>query len=261
MRNLFIRSLVIVSVLLLPLTCFAVPTVEYVGSSTVGKFMHEAAKVYTNVNFSINTGPESGGGEKAIATDLADLGGVAREVKPAILDKGIEKFLIGKDAIGVWVNRANPVTSLTKDQLKGIFTGKIGNWKEVGGRDAPIVVYIVNKNSATRKVFAKTILGGEKYGSATTVRPDPAIIEKVGADSNGIGQLSFALGAGHPDEGKVKKVDVGSEKASVDNPSYPITRPLYLITNGAPEGEVKDFIDWSLSDEGQAVVKIYFVGK
>ncbi len=56
-------------------------------------------------------------------------------------------------------------------------------------------------------------------------------------------------------------MDVGSEKASVDNPSYPITRPLYLITNGEPEGPVKAFIDWSVSDAGQAVVKKYFVGK
>ncbi len=148
--------------LLVAASSHAAPMIEYVGSSTVGKFMHEASAVYTDAEFSINTGPESGGGEKAIATEMADLGGVAREVKPAILKHGVEKFLIGKDAIGVWVNKSNPVTSLSKVQLKGIFSGSIANWKEVGGQDAPIVVYIVNKNSATRKVFAKTILGDSK---------------------------------------------------------------------------------------------------
>lgn len=237
-------------------------TINYVGSSTVGKFMHEAAQVYTAASFNINTKPESGGGENATASGACDLGGVARDVKPEILNQGVQKFLIGKDAIGVWVNKENPIASLEKEQLKAIFTGKITNWKEVGGDDAPINIYIVNPQSATRKVFSKVVLEGADYGGTVeTVRPDPAIIDKLAADSNGIGQLSFALGAGHPGEGAVKKVNVGSEEASVNNPGYPITRPLHLITKGDPQGDVKAFVDWSLSDAGQQVVKKYFVGK
>ncbi len=237
-------------------------TIKYVGSSTVGKFMHEAAKVYSKATFKINTIPESGGGENATAAGMTDIGGVARDVKPAILAKGVQKYLIGKDAIGAWVNSKNSVSELSTRQLKDIFGGKITNWEAVGGSNLPITIYIVNPQSATRKVFNKKLLGGDKYGgNVKTIRPDSDIIDKLAANEGGIGQLSFALGDTHTKAGMVKKINIDAQPASVDNPDYPITRPLYLITKGEAEGAVKAFIDWALSDAGQQVVKKYFVGK
>ena len=161
------------------------------------------------------------------------------------------------------MNAGNPVSGLSKAQLKDIFTGKIENWKEVGGADMAINVYIVNKQSATRKVFQKAILGTVNYGgkSIKTIRPDAAILDKIGEDVAGIGQLSFAFGAGHGAADSVKKISVDGQAASVDNSAYPITRPLYLITKGAPSGPVKEFIDWTVSETGQGIVKKYFVGK
>ena len=231
----------------------------YVGSSTVGRFMHDAAKEYAGASFSINTKPESGGGENAVAAGKADIGGVAREVSPAILAKGVHKHYIGKDAIGIWVNSKNPVTDLSMAQLKAIFTGKTTNWKDVGGTDMAINVYIVNPQSATRKVFKKAVLGEDSYAGfrLKTVRPDPAIIERIKSDAGGIGQLSFALGT---EDNTVKRVNPGGESATFDNPNYPIGRPLYLITKGPPAGLVKSFIDWAHSEEGQEVVKRYFIG-
>ncbi len=233
--------------------------ISYVGSSTVGKFMQAAVDEYKASSFKINTKPESGGGENATAAGKTDLGGVAREVKPEILAKNVEKFLIGRDAIAILVNASNPVSELSMAQLKGIFTGKITNWNEVGGNDLAINVYIVNPQSATRKVFAKTVLGGAPYSGdrLQTIRPDPAVADKVAADKGAIGQLSFALVG---DQSELKRLRPDGQEASVNNPAYPITRPLYLITKGAPSGEVKDFIDWTLSGAGQAVVKRYFVG-
>lgn len=244
------------------LTVHAAETISYVGSSTVGVFMKDAAKVYKDAEFTINTEPESGGGETATAAGRTDIGGVARNVKNEILSQGVQKVLIGKDAIGAWINANNPVNSLTAEQLKGIFTGKTTNWKDVGGSDMPINVYIVNPQSATRKVFKNVILGDEDYSGKNiqTIRPDPAILDKVAADPSGIGQLSFALGAGHPAAQNVKRVNIGDQEASVNNSSYPITRPLNLITKGEPTGAVKKFIDWAVSEEGQAIVKKYFVG-
>ncbi|RLA72092.1 MAG: hypothetical protein DRG78_24310 [Epsilonproteobacteria bacterium] len=234
--------------------------INYVGSSTVGKYMIDAQKVYKATTIKINTIPESGGGENAVAGKMANLGGVARDVKPKILDKGVQKVLIGKDAIGVWVHTSNKVSDLSSAQLKDIFTGKITNWKTVGGADANINVYIVNKNSATKKVFQKVILGGDRYKgkSIKTIKPDVKILKTVENDKNGIGQLSFAFGA---NANNVKKIAVDGQEASVKNSSYPITRPLYLITNGAPTGDVKAFIDWTMSSKGQTLVKKYFVGK
>ena len=234
--------------------------ITYVGSSTVGKFMHAAAAVYPHSKFSINTKPESGGGENATAAGKTDLGGVAREVKPEILAKDVKKFLIGRDAIAVLVHASNPVDELSSEQLKGIFTGKITNWREVGGRDLPIRVYIVNSQSATRKVFARAVLGGEPYGGdrIETIRPDPRIAEKVASEEGAIGQLSFALAGNNP---AIKRIRPDGEEPSVRNPNYPITRPLHLITKGEPKGDVKQFIEWALSDAGQAVVKRNFVGR
>ncbi len=235
-------------------------TITYVGSSTVGKFMHAAVEVYDQSSLSINTKPESGGGETAVAGGHADLGGVAREVKPDIVNSGVEKYLVGYDAIGVWVNAENPVNSLTKAQLADIFTGKVTNWRDVGGEDRTINVYIVNPQSATRSVFKKIILGEKDYGGKNirTVRPDTAVLEKTAADRGTIGQLSFALGSNIDG---CKKIAIGDQEASVHNPEYPITRPLYLITKGEAQGHVKQFIDWAVSDTGQAVVKRFFVGR
>lgn len=262
-NRLFLSLAVLVAALfLLPSIVTAKNTLKYVGSSTVGKFMHDAAGAYNAVNFNIDTKPESGGGENATAAGKADIGGVAREVKPAILAKGVKKFLIGQDAIGAWVNAANPISDLSSDQLKDIFSGKITNWKDVGGKDQPINIYVVNPQSATRKVFSKKIMSDKDYGgNVQTVRPDPMIVDKVAADAGGIGQLSFALGDTHKKNGQVKKLAINGQEASVNNPNYSVTRPLYLITKGEPTGEVKAFIDWSLSADGQKIVKKYFVGK
>ncbi len=233
--------------------------ITYVGSSTVGEFMKDAARVYNKSTFKIDTAPESDGGENATAAGKTDIGGVAREVKPEILAKGVKEVLIGKDAIGVLVNPANSVSDLSFDKLKGIFTGKITNWKDVGGPDLPITVYIVNPQSATRKVFAKIVLGGEDYSGKNieTVRPDSAILDKVANDKGGIGQLSLAIVGGNK---TVTKIRVQGQYPAVNNPSYPISRPLYLITKGDTKGEVKEFIDWAVSTEGQAIVKEKFIG-
>lgn len=231
---------------------------KYVGSSTVGRFIRDASEIYTKSTFSLDTKPESGGGEKIGLSGAADIGGVARAVNPEILSKGGFATLIGKDAIAAIVNAKNPVKSLTKDQLKGIFTGKIKNWKEVGGKDAPIRALIVKKGSATRKVFGKAILGGDSYKGAEVVTPDAKIPSKVGKDPNAIGQISFAFIIGKAK--RIRALNIGSEKASVDNPNYPITRPLFLVTMGAPSGETKAFIDWAVSPAGQKVVKGKFVG-
>ena len=182
-----------------PSTAEAKDKILYVGSSTVGVFMKNAATVYSDADFEINTAPESGGGEVATVMGRCDIGGVAREVKPKILNQGVKKFLIGKDAIGVWVNINNPVSVLSFEQLVGIFTGQITNWKEVGGKNFPISIYITNPQSATKKVFQKTVLKEKAYkGRIKTIRPDPAILDQVSDDEAGIGQLSFALGVNHP---------------------------------------------------------------
>ena len=253
MKRLFVMVL---AMTLLPMVANA-GTMNYVGSSTVGKFISDAAKVYKQSDFVLDTAPESGGGEKGAAKGTCDLCGVARDVNQKYLDQGVEVTLIGKDAIAAIVNKDNPVSELTSAQLKEIFTGKITNWKQVGGPDMPISAYIVKKGSATRKVFRKAILGADDYVGAEVVTPDAKIPTKVGREKGAIGQISFAFLSGNTE---VRALTIDGQKATVQNPDYPVTRPLHIATKGAPTGEVKAFLDWAVSPAGQDVVKQRFVG-
>lgn len=232
-------------------------TIYYEGSSTVGKFISDANEVYQAAQFKINTIPESAGGEQCAWRRRCDMGGVARAVNPKYLKRGVVATLIGKDAIAVIVNQKNPLNELSKAQLKAIFTGKTTNWSQLGWQDATIQPLIVKKTSATRHVFANAILEGEDYQGVDVVTPDAKIIAEVYRNPYAIGQLSFAF---IQNKSGIKPLVIEGETASVDNPDYPITRPLHIATYGPPRGAIKIFLDWALSAEGQKIVKQRFVG-
>jgi phosphate transport system substrate-binding protein len=185
------------------------------------------------------------------------MGGVARDVKQRYLDAGLVPTLVGRDAIAVLVNEANPISELSKQQLKDIFSGKVSNWSELGGADMPIQTYVVKAASATRHVFASTILDGEEYDKVKTVTPDAKIASLVAKQAGAIGQLSFAF---IQDKTGIKAISIEGQEATVHNSNYPITRPLYIVTKGEPNSKVKAFLDWTLSEQGQAVIKQRFVG-
>lgn len=259
LRNKLIFKLVLfIPIFFLSVNSTFAGTIVYRGSSTVGQFMQDAAEVYKLSTFDINTRSESSGGEDSIMAGKADIGGVAREVRQEILVKDVHKFLIGKDAIGILVHPSNPVTSLSIEQLAGIFAGEITNWIEVGGKDMPIDVYVVNPRSATRGVVQKKVLRGKPYGGKRirTIRPDSRIIDMVSENPGGLGQLSFSF----LDGANVKIIRPNGQMPTVNNPNYPITRNLHIVTKGEPEGDIKGFIDWTLSPEGQKIVKKRFIG-
>ncbi|WP_353573189.1 PstS family phosphate ABC transporter substrate-binding protein [Candidatus Albibeggiatoa sp. nov. BB20] len=237
-------------------TLFA-DSLNYEGSSTVGKFITDAAKHYNAVEFKINTVSESAGGEQCTLRQRCDMGGVARDIKQRYLEAGLISTLVGRDAIAVLVNENNPISSLSKQQLKDVFSGKITNWSELGGIDMQIKVYVVKAASATRHVFASTILDGEKYDKVKTITPDAKIASLVAKQAGAIGQLSFAFIKGKKG---IKALSIEGQNATVNNSQYPITRPLYIVTKGKPNTKVKAFLDWALSEQGQAVVKQRFVG-
>lgn len=230
--------------------------IRYIGSSTVGKFIRDAREVYKNSTFRINTKPESSGGEKCVTAGSCNMGGVARDVKQTVLNSGVVATTIGKDAIAAIVHPSNKVSELSLSQLSDIFTGRVNNWKEVGGLNMPIKAYITDNNSATNKVFRKIVLQGKAY-NAKVVRPDAKIVRLVSSQEGAIGQISFAFILGNK---KVKPVRPDGQEASVHNNHYPITRPLNIVSMGKPSGEVKEFLDWALSSNGQEIVKKKFIG-
>jgi len=229
---------------------------RYVGSSTIAHFMRSAAQTYSAASFSLDTAPESSGGEAALLAGEADLAGVARPPTAQVLAAGVSAVEIGRDAIAIVVHPDNPVNDLSLAQLKGIFGGVIDNWSQVGGQDLAIVPFVVGPESATHYVFRSAVLGSTEYGGCQVVRPDPEIITRVSQTPGAIGQISFAFLAGASD---VHPIAVEGQAPTVTNFDYPITRPLYLLWNKG-HAEVHEFVDWALTEPGQQVVMGHFVG-
>ncbi|MDP6408054.1 MAG: PstS family phosphate ABC transporter substrate-binding protein [Planctomycetota bacterium] len=231
--------------------------VSYIGSSTVAIFLRDAAEVYSGIEFSIDSVPESAGGERAMREGRAELAGAATEPEAATLAAGVSAALVGRDAIAVIVHADNPLGELTLDQLRAVFTGGVTNWAELGGAEDEIEAFIVGAESATHEVFRATVLGESAYGShCREVRPDREIVAAVAADPSAIGHISFSFLASAKG---VRAIAVGGEVGEVTNFDYPISRPLYLLHRpGNPALDA--FIRWAQSDAGQRVVMRHFVG-
>ncbi|MDX8378347.1 MAG: hypothetical protein R8L53_10035, partial [Mariprofundales bacterium] len=131
------------------------------------------------------------------------------------------------------------------------------NWQEIGGDDKEIVIHLPASNTATYSVFQRLMLAGKKYAEHDIIIPSKNIINHVATDKGGIGIISFAFLDGN--EG-AHFLLINGQEPSVNNSNYAITRPLHLTTKGKPSVAVKKFIDWTLSPEGQAVIKKYFIG-
>jgi phosphate transport system substrate-binding protein len=163
-----------------------------------------------------------------------------------------------KDGLSIYLNDENPVKELSLQQLKGIYTGQIKNWKEVGGKDAKIIVYGRENSSGTYVYFKDNVLGGADFASAVQSLPGTAaVVNAVMKDKNAVGYGGAAYAKG------IKYAAVKTEANSkaylpttenIKSGDYPITRYLYMYTKSRPSGELKNYIDWILSQEGQSIV-------
>ena len=234
----------------------AADVIRYVGSSTIANFITDAASVYEKASFEVSTQSESAGGERCIVESTCDIGGVAREVDPKWLARGMVPILIGKDAIAAIVNIQNPVSAISTTELTNIFTGQLKDWAALGGADISIKTFVVGEHSATRGVFRDIVMSGKDYAGVTTVEPDIDMLTVVGEQSGAIGHISLSF---LKFETRVRPLRVDGEVARVQNPNYSISRPLYLVTSSRAEKQVKDFLDWVLSAAGQEVVRNRFV--
>lgn len=232
-------------------------TLEVSGSTTVQKraFETAAAPLKTATGMDVKfLGVGSGKGLIALAEGKVTVSATSETLADTIESakkaaKDSEKTFtapanlvfheIARDAVQVIVHKDNPVTALTKAQLKDINTGKIKNWKEVGGPDLPVKVVTSHAGSATRAVFQKMMMDGAEYvAGAAEIRTTKEEINEVGKEKGGIGALSEAFIAANP--GKVKTVKAPE-----------MVRPLALITVGAPKPEVQKMLDYFRSAEGK----------
>ena len=211
------------------------------------------------------TGGGSGTGISALINGTTDVCEASRAMKDAEKKQLAEKagappveITVAKDGLSVYVNDSNPLNELTMDQLKQIFTGKVDNWKAVGGPDAKIIPYSRENSSGTYVFFKEHVLKNADYSSRAQSMPGTAaVVNAVANEKNSIGYGGAAYAKGiHVLS--IKKDDaspaITPDLAHVEDGSYPLARALFFYTREKPAGEIKSFIDWVLSKEGQDVV-------
>jgi phosphate transport system substrate-binding protein len=240
------------------------------GSDTLVILAQKWAEVYmqqhSNVKIQV-TGGGSGTGFAALQNQTTDLCNASRKIRAKEIEACIKAFgkrpteyRVALDGLSVYVNDKNKLTELTIPQLEQIFSGKIRNWKEVGGEDRPITVYSRENSSGTYEFFKEHVLQGKDFlASAQTMPGTAAVLQAVAKDPSGIGYGGAAYGAGAKHVA-IKKTDVDPavepNEETVVGGKYPISRFLYIYVNPAlDKGDVATYLNWIRSDEGQKLVK------
>ncbi|MGR9051917.1 MAG: phosphate ABC transporter substrate-binding protein [Gammaproteobacteria bacterium] len=236
------------------------------GSSTVAPLAAEIGKRFETLHEGVRVDVQTGGSSRGVndaRAGLADIGMASRALKDD--EQDLLSFTIALDGIGVIVNAVNPIESLDKQQIIDIYTGKLGNWGQVGGRDAPITVVNKAEGRSTLELFLHffglqntdikphVVIGDNQQG-IKTVAGNPDAIGYVS-----IGAAEFEAAQGTP----IKLLPLDGVAASVENVknrSFPLSRPLNLVTRTEPEGIAKTFIDFASSNQvNDLIEEQYFV--
>jgi phosphate transport system substrate-binding protein len=232
--------------------------VVYDGATSIGRqILPQAAAAFrarTGVPVDVR-GSGTGKGLAAALAGDADVAGVARSLTTEELARRPYFQIVGYDALGVWVNAANPVASLTRKQLEALFTGKAASWRDVGGKAVPVVACTEFRTSrrATVEAFQAMALEGAGYAAAVKELDDPAdCLRLVAREPGGVAPATMAYAL--PGVRAVPIDGVEPTPANVRASTYLLTRPLLLVAREPPSGAVRDFFDFMLSPEGQAIV-------
>ncbi|MCC6691465.1 MAG: PstS family phosphate ABC transporter substrate-binding protein [Bacteroidia bacterium] len=238
------------------------------GSETVLPITQKAAEVFmkSNANSRITvTGGGSGVGIAALIEGTTDIAQASRKMKfderQKVQEGGntLKEVIIAYDAMAIIVNPANKVSNLTREQLEGIFTGKIKNWKEVGGEDLKIIPYARETSSGTYEFFKESVLKNKNYMSGIMSMPaNGAIIQSVGQTKGAIAYVGLAYVNKSVKDLHVSynggKTFVEPSYANAKNKTYPIVRPLFYYYLAKSESKVKPYINFILSPAGQKIV-------
>jgi phosphate transport system substrate-binding protein len=234
------------------------------GSSTIAPLASEIARRFEEKNPNIRVDVQSGGSSRGVSdarSGLADIGMVSRALKPDELD--LKAFAIALDGVGLILHRDNPVSLLSDQQIIDIYTGKTTDWATVGGNPGPITVVTKAEGRSTLELFlhhfklkvsdikAQVVIGDNQQG-IKTVAGNRAAIGYVS-----IGTAEFEAGAGTP----IKLLGMAGVAATVENvrnETFPLSRPLNLVTSAEPQDAARAFIDFAQSPEVHDIVKDQF---
>jgi phosphate transport system substrate-binding protein len=252
-------------------TAASAEMIQIKGSDTIINLSQKLAEIYMQQNPGVKisvTGGGSGTGIAALINKKCNIANSSRAINAKEMESATAvgvaptRIVIAIDGLSVVVNKGNPVTQLTSDQIGKIYRGEIGNWSEVGGSDMPINLYGRQSNSGTYGFFRELVLKGEYSSKMNSMNGSSQIVEAVKADPSGIGYV----GVGYVKNAEgISVLEVASgpngiyksplDKASVEDGSYPIARPLYQYVSGTPSGETKKFLQFEVSSEGQVIVE------
>jgi len=236
------------------------------GSSTIAPLAAEIGKRFEQLNPGVQVDVQAGGSSRGVndaRLGLADIGMASRALNPD--EQNLKNFTIALDGITLILHRDNPVRTLSDSQVIGIYTGAIKNWKEVGGRDQAITVVNKAEGRSTLELFlhhfhlknsqikASVVIGDNEQGIKTVIG-NPGAVGYVS-----IGTAEYEFGHGAPIK-LMPMAGVAATIANVKNHSFPLMRPLNLVTKTEPTGLAKRFIDFSRSEAVQDLIKSqYFV--
>ncbi len=236
------------------------------GASTLAPLIAEIGKRFENLYPAVRIDVQSGGSARGVADarqGLADIGMVSRAMKED--EQDLSAFPVARDGVCPILHQENPVQALTDEQVVAIYTGKITNWKAVGGTDAPITVVNKAEGRSTLEVFlhyfklknvdikAQVVIGDNEQG-----------VKTVAGNRNAIGYVSIGTAEYNATHGvPVKLFPIGGVSASTENVQkgiFPLSRPLHIVTKTPPVGLAKAFIEYAQSKAVHDLIRQqYFV--
>lgn len=234
------------------------------GSSTMAPLAAEIAKRFEQQNPGIRVDVQSGGSSRGVAdarSGLADVGMASRSLKSD--EKDLLPHTIAMDGIGIILHQSNSIAVLSDQQIKAIYRGQIKNWKEVGGKD--LVITVVNKaeGRSTLELFLHyTGLKNSEIKAHVVIGDNQQGIKSVAANPGAIGYVSIGTAVYEENHGALIKLialhDVAATVANVKDGKFPLSRPLNLVTKGAPVGLAKRFVDFATSGAVNDLVEAQF---
>jgi len=238
------------------------------GSDTCLPLSQRFAEIYNKNNAGSGISVVGGGSGVGIAALLSGTTDIAQSSRKMKMDeklklqeggKSVKEVIIAYDALAIIVHPSNPVSQLTREQLEGIFTGKLTNWKDVGGPDLKIIVYSRETSSGTYDFIKEHVMNKKNFtASALMMAATGAVVQSVSQTKGAIGYVGLAYV-----EKEVKALKVSYDKgktyvapnvSTAMSRKYPVTRPLYYYFTNTVEAKVKPLVSFILSKDGQNIV-------
>lgn len=231
------------------------------GSSTVAPLMAEIARAYENAHAGVRVDVQSGGSSRGIAdarSGLADIGMASRALRSE--ENDLHAFTIARDGIAIILHTDNPVSELSNAQIKRIYTGELRNWKRVGGKDAPITVIHKAEGRSTLELFlAYFELTPAQVNASVVIGDNQQGIKTLSGNPDGIGYVSIGTAEYEAGAGTAIKIlalnGIAASTETVRDGSFPLSRPLNLVTRARPRGLQKKFIEFAQSQAAHPAIK------